>query len=97
MLARHMGLAVRVYIDMERHGVAADRAIFHVVLVGAPGDIDWHDDLFAAGVAERDSLKMGGRSSAAACGALLGHGTPQWRPSSCAGWSMSRCRVQCWF
>ena len=75
MLARHMGLAVRVYIDMERHGVAADRAVFHVVLVGAAGDIDWHDDLFAARVADIGRLKMGGWSSTAAFGAFLGHGT----------------------
>jgi len=69
-----MGLAVRVDIDMEGHGVAADRAVFDVVLVSAAGDIDWHDDLFAAGVADIGRLKMGGWSSAAAFGSFLGHG-----------------------
>ena len=75
VLARHMGLAVRVDIDMERHRVAADRAVFDVVLVSAAGDIDWHDNLFSAGVADVGRLKMSGWSSAAAFGAFLGHGT----------------------
>jgi len=75
-----MGLAVGVYIDMECHRVAADRAVFDGGLMIAPGDIDWHHNLSAAGNAERDSLKMGGRSSAAALGAFLVHGAQQCGP-----------------
>jgi hypothetical protein len=37
---------------VERHRVAADGAVLDVVLVRTPGDIHWHDDLFAAGVAD---------------------------------------------
>jgi len=74
--------------------VAADRAVFDVVLVRTPGDIDWHDDLFAAGVADIGRLKMGGWSSAAAFGTFLGHGTnyysPKWTPSLYAGWFLAR-------
>jgi hypothetical protein len=33
MLAVDMGLAVRVYVHVQAHGVAADRAVFDVVLV----------------------------------------------------------------
>jgi len=80
VLARHMGLAVRVDIDMERHWVAADRAVFDVVLMGAPGNIDWHDNLFAAGVADIGRLKMSGWSSAAAFGSFLGHGIQNYSP-----------------
>ena len=73
MLAFHMRLAVWVYVYVEGHRVAADRAVFDVVLMRAPGDIHWHDDLFAAGVTDKGSFEMNGWLSAAAFGAFL-HG-----------------------
>lgn len=75
MLALHMGFAVPVSIHVESHRVAGDGAVFDVVLVSATGGMDWHDDLFAAGVADRGSLEMGGWPSAAALWAFLGHGS----------------------
>jgi hypothetical protein len=67
VLALHMGLAVGVYIYVEGHGVAADRAVLDVVLASAPGDIHRHNDLFSAGVADIGSFEMSGWSFAAAC------------------------------
>lgn len=58
MLAFYMGLAVRVYLDVQAHRVAADRAIFDVVLLRAPGDIHGRYDLFAARVADIGRLGM---------------------------------------
>ena len=52
MLAFHTGFAIRVYVHVKRHRVAADRAVLDVVLVRTPGDIHWHDDFFATGVAD---------------------------------------------
>ncbi len=91
VLAFHMRNAVWVYVYVESHRVAADRAVFDVVLVRAPGDIHWHDDLFAAGVTEKGSFEMNGWISAAAFGAFLGHGTQKCSPSPCAGWHKARC------
>jgi hypothetical protein len=73
-----MGFAVPVYLHVESHRVAADRAVFDVVLVSAARDVDWHDDLFAAGVADIGSFEMGGWPSSAALWAFLGHGTSQY-------------------
>ena len=94
MLAFHMRLAVWVNVYVEGHRVAADRAVFDVVLVRAPGDIHWHDDLFAAGVADKGSFEMNGWLSAAAFWAFLGHVTQKCSPSPCACWPKARC--QCW-
>ena len=66
MLALHVGFAVWVDVHVKRHRVAADGAIFDVVLVRTPGNIHRDYDLFAAGVADIRSLKMGDWSSAAA-------------------------------
>ena len=67
MLALYMGLAVWAYVYVEGHGVAADGAVLDVVLVSASGNIYWHDDLLAAGVADIGSFEMSGWSFAAAC------------------------------
>ena len=91
MLAFHMRQAVWVYVYVKGHRVAADRAVFDVVLVRAPGDIHWHDDLFAAGVTNKSSFEMNGWLSAAAFGAFLGHGILKCSPSPCAGWPKARC------
>ena len=48
VLTFNLGLAVRGYVYVERHGVAADRAVLDVVLVSAPGNIHWHYDFFSA-------------------------------------------------
>ena len=66
MLAFHTGFAIRVYVHVKRHRVAADRAVLDVVLVRTPGDIHWHDDFFATGVADIRGLGVGGWSSTAA-------------------------------
>ena len=70
------GPASIFYVQVQ--GVAAVRTAFDGVLVCVAGDIDWHDDLFASGVADIRSLNMGGRSSAAAFEAFLGHGAAVW-------------------
>jgi hypothetical protein len=67
VLSLHVGFAVWVDVYVERHGVTADGAIFDVVLVRTPGNINRDHDLFAAGVADIGSFKMGDWSSAAAC------------------------------
>jgi hypothetical protein len=67
VLAFYMGFAARVYVHVERHGVAADGTIFDLVLVRTPGNIHRDHDLFAAGVADIGSFEMGGWLSAAAC------------------------------
>ncbi len=59
MFALDMGLAVRVDVHVKGQRVAADRAVFDVVLVRAGGDVHRHDDLFAAGVADRDGFLVG--------------------------------------
>ena len=51
--------------------MAADWAVSDEVLMGAPGDIDWHHNLPAAGVVERGSLKTGAWSSARRVGRFL--------------------------
>ena len=43
-----MGFAVWVDVHVQAHRVAANGAVFDVVLVSAPRDIHRHDDLFAA-------------------------------------------------
>ena len=80
MLTLHMGFAIRVYLHVESHRVAADGAVLDVVLVRTPGDIHGHHDFFAAGVADIRRLKVGGPSSAAAFRAFLGHGTEKCSP-----------------
>jgi hypothetical protein len=45
-----MSFAVWVYIDVQGHRVAADRAVLDVVLVSAGRDIHGNDDLLAARV-----------------------------------------------
>ena len=66
MFTLNMGFAVRVYVYVESHRVAADGAVLDVVLVSAPRDIHRHDDFFAARVADIGSLQVGGWSSTAA-------------------------------
>ena len=66
MLSLHVGFAVWVDVHVKCHRVAADGAIFDVVLVRTPGNIHRDDDLFAARVADIGSFKMGDWSSAAA-------------------------------
>ena len=75
-----MGFAIRVYLDVERHRVAADGAVLDVVLVRTPGDIHGHHDFFAAGVADIRSFKLCCGLSAAAFRAFLGHGTQKCSP-----------------
>lgn len=48
MFTLDMGFAVWVDVHVQRHRVAADGAVFDVVLVSAPRDIHRHDDFFAA-------------------------------------------------
>ena len=67
MLSLHVGFAVRVYLYVERHGVAADGAVLDVVLVRTPRDIQRDHDLFAAGVADIRGLEVGDWLSTAAC------------------------------
>ena len=67
MLALHVGFAVWVDVHVKSHRVAADGAIFDVVLVRTPGNIHRDHDLFAAGVADIGSFEIGGWSSTAAC------------------------------
>jgi hypothetical protein len=67
VLSLYMGFAVWVYIHVERHRVAADGTVLDVVLARTSGNIHWDNDLFAAGVADIGSFKMGDWSSAAAC------------------------------
>ena len=86
MFTLDMGFPVRVDVHVQRHRVAADGAVLDVVLVSAPGNIYWDHDLFAARVADVGGLKVGDRSSAAAFGSLLGHGTQKCSPSPSAGW-----------
>ena len=59
VLAFHPGLTAGIDIHMERHGVAADGAVFDVVLMGPGGDVHWHDDLLATRIAEVDGFLMG--------------------------------------
>ena len=75
-----MGLAIWVYVYVESHRVAADRAVLDVVLVGAPGDIHGDDDFFATGVADIRGLEVGGWSSTAAFCAFFGHVTQKCSP-----------------
>ena len=82
MFTLDMGFAVWVYIHVQRHRVAADGAVFDVVLVIAPRDIHRHDDFFAARVAYIGSLEVGGWSSAAAFWAFLGHSSQKCSPKN---------------
>lgn len=50
--ALDMSLAVGVDIHVQAHRMAADRAIFDVVLMRAGLDIHWHHDLFTTGAAD---------------------------------------------
>ena len=75
-----MGFAIRVYLHVQRHRVAADGAVLDVVLVRTPGDIHGHHDFFAAGVADIRSFKLCCGLSAAAFRAFLGHGTQKCSP-----------------
>jgi len=52
VLAVYVGLAVRAEFHVQAHRVAADRAVFDVVLVRAGRDVHRHHDFFAAGVAD---------------------------------------------
>ncbi len=61
-----MGFAVWVYIHVQGHRVAADRAVLDVVLVSAGGDIHGNYDLLAARVADICGLGVGGGLSTAA-------------------------------
>ena len=85
MLSLDPGFAVGVYVYVEGHRVAADRAVLDVVLVRPPGNIHWHDDLFAARVADVRGFKLCYGLSAAAFGAFLSHGTQQCSPLPIAG------------
>jgi hypothetical protein len=62
----HVGFAVWVDVHVKSHRVAADGAVLDVVLARTSGNIHWDHDLFAAGVADIGSFKMGDWSSAAA-------------------------------
>ena len=86
MLALYTSFAIRVYLHVERHRVAADGAVLNVVLVRTPGNIHGHHDFFAARVTDIRRLKIGGPSSAAAFGAFLGHGNQKCSPSPSSGW-----------
>lgn len=68
-----MRLAVRIDIHVQRHGMAADRTVFNVVLVRAGRDIDRDHDLFAAGVADIRRFKVCGWPFASAFEAFLRH------------------------
>ena len=48
MLSLDPGFAVRVYVYVEGHRMAADWAVFDVVLVRTLGDVHRDHDLFAA-------------------------------------------------
>ena len=75
VLALQMGLAVWIDLDVQRHGVAADRAVFDVVLVRPGRDVHRNDDLLAARVAGIHGLLMGRVSLPAAfLPGLLFHG-----------------------
>ena len=52
VLTLDVGLAIRVERHSQPHGMAADGAVFDVVLVRARRDVHGHDDLFAARVAD---------------------------------------------
>jgi hypothetical protein len=90
VLSLHMGFAVWVDVHVQCHGVAADGAIFDVVLVRTSGNIHRDHDLFATRVAGIRGLKMGGWSSAAAFRTFLGHGTQKCSPLPSAGWRKAR-------
>lgn len=82
MFTLNMGFAVRVYVYVESHRVAADGAVLDVVLVSAPRDIHRHDDFFAARVADIRGLQVGGWPSAAAFWAFLSHGSQKCSPKT---------------
>ena len=82
MFTLHMGFAVRVDVHVQRHRVAADGAVFDVVLMSAPRDIHRHDDFFAARVADLGSLEVGGWPSAVAFWAFLSHGSQKCSPKN---------------
>jgi hypothetical protein len=48
--------AFGVDLDVQRHRVAADRAILDVVLAGPGREVDGDDDLLAAGIADVGAL-----------------------------------------
>ena len=85
MFSLDPGFAVGVDVYVEGHRVAADRAVLDVVLVRTPGNIHWHDDLFAARVADIRCFKLCYGLSAAAFGTFLGHGTENCSPLPSAG------------
>ena len=79
------GFAVGVYVHVQGHRVAADRAVLDVVLVRAPGNVHRDHDLFAARVADIRGFKLCYGLPAAAFGAFLGHVTQKCSPSPSAG------------
>ena len=90
MLSLDPGFAVGVYVYVEGHRVAADRAVLNVVLVRPPGNIDRHDDLFAARVADIRGFKLCYGLSTAAFGAFLSHSTHNYSPSAQSRMTPSR-------
>ena len=88
-----MGFAVWVYIDVQGHRVAADGAIFDVVLVSAGRDIYGNYDLFAARVTNIRGFQLCSGLPAAAFGAFLGHGTQKCSRLH----SLGRTKAQCLF
>ena len=74
VLALDVGFTVRVDVDVKRHRVAADRAVFDVVLVSAGRDIHRDNDFFAARVADVRGFEIGGGPSSAAFFSGLLHG-----------------------
>jgi hypothetical protein len=87
VLSLDPGFAVGVYVDVEGHRVAADRAVLDVVLVRPPGNIDRHDDLFAARVADIRGFELCYGLSTAAFGTFLSHGSQNCSPF--ARWRMT--------
>lgn len=56
----HSHVAVLVHFEMDDVRAAANGAIFDVLLFGAGGKVDRHDDLFAARVAQVGRLIVHG-------------------------------------
>gem|GEM_PF-3625099 len=78
MLALNVGFAVPIYLDVQAHGVAANRTVLNVVLVRAGRQVHGHDDLFTARVANVDGLLVSGRVALSAFLLWLFHGGRMW-------------------
>ncbi len=74
MYAFDVSLAVGIDIHMQRHGMAADRAVLDIILMRPCRKIDGDDDLLAARITDVCRLGIGDRSFAATLWAFLGHG-----------------------